>query len=316
MQPKSGKFFLVFILTVMIVSACSTGPALPTSTPTIDPATPAAMTAVAQTQTAEQQAEQQLIAYQKSTAEAQQTAEAQAALEAQATADAAATETAIVLSKTATQQAKNAKATESAQATQTAQAKLELEMTAVAEPVYQLAQQMVNDGYLSSAEGRFMPFPDFDQEWAQLGWYSYWRTGLDYDNMLVHTKFTWETASDKADWWNSGCGFVFRETDVDNHYMIFLALDGNVYMTRFKSGNYKFLTSGHYGKVDIPKGSAEITFVMEGSWFTFFVNGEKVLHYQDTTFPNGNFALTLNSGTNKDFGTRCQMEGTEFWIQE
>jgi hypothetical protein len=38
------------------------------------------------------------------------------------------------------------------------------------------------------------------------------------------------------------------------------------------------------------------------------VNEKKVVHFQDTKLQGGKLALTLASGTNKDFGTRCIMK--------
>jgi hypothetical protein len=71
-----------------------------------------------------------------------------------------------------------------------------------------------------------------------------------------------------------------------------------------------------YGDVSIPDGSAEITLVVEDGWITFLVNGRTALRAKDTFLSGGALAFSLISGTNKDFGTRCEMKDTELWIQK
>lgn len=117
-----------------------------------------------------------------------------------------------------------------------------------------------------------------------------------------------------ANWDRSGCGFVFREDGVANHYLAFLALDGYVNFTRTVNNNGTFLGRSYYGRVGRPSGSANIMLVVEGSTFTFFVNGEKVHRRSDQGLASGNLALTLLSGINTDFGTRCQMTNVDLWV--
>jgi hypothetical protein len=131
---------------------------------------------------------------------------------------------------------------------------------------------------------------------------------------VIRADAEWDSASDKADWWNSGCGFIFREQDVDNHYLAYLGLDGRVYFTRFVRGRWSALGSRYYEKVGIPDGSADIELVVEGDKFTFFVNGEQVHTRQDTSLPSGNLAFTLLSGTNKGYGTKCKMSNIDLWV--
>ncbi len=53
--------------------------------------------------------------------------------------------------------------------------------------------------------------------------------------------------------------------------------------------------------------------VEEGGHIIYFVNGDKVLDRQDNQLTEGDLALTLVSGTNLDFGTRCTMTNIELW---
>lgn len=65
--------------------------------------------------------------------------------------------------------------------------------------------------------------------------------------------------------------------------------------------------------VEKPADNANIMLVVEGNNLHFFVDGYLMLSRQDMSFAEGDLALTLLSGTNKDFGTRCEMTNIELW---
>lgn len=177
-------------------------------------------------------------------------------------------------------------------------------------------QDVVNwlnkEGLISTNKGKVEKLERFNEEWAQINWYQYYRTGFSPEDFVLRTDAKWETASDKANWFSSGCGFVFREKNPDNHYMIHLGMDGIVYLSRYKNGVSSSLgrSSDRY-PLETPADGANLMLAVEGDTIHFFVNGLLMLSKQDKSFQEGNLALTLNSGTNKDFGTRCQMENLE-----
>jgi len=176
-----------------------------------------------------------------------------------------------------------------------------------------LVESFVSDGYLQSASGTFHAIPDFNETWAQLNWYQWWETGYEPKDFVVTAHTNWESASDTADWWNSGCGFVFREESEDDHYLVYLGMDGWVYLSRVKGGNWASLGENAYGEVDVPKGEADVALLVEGRKIHYFVNGEHVLRRDDLQDTEGVLALTLLSGTNKGFGTRCLMTDIALW---
>ncbi len=282
------------IVFLMLATACATSAPTPTGTPTPDLAATAQVVEATQAQ---------------ATADAARTQEAQAAAATQA-AEATATQS---FALTATP----ARATEIAaqrQATrQAATAQAVAEATAQAQPMRDVVQQLYAEGYLSSTEGRYYDLRRFDEKWAQLNWYRWFDTDRSPSDFVVRADTWWSSASDKADWWNSGCGFVFRAKDNDNHYLAYLGLDGWVYFSAFRRGNYVDLGGKSYGKVDIPTGEAQLMLVVEGDKFTFFVNGERVYSRVDTMFDSGGLAFTLLSGTNKGYGTWCRMNNVQLW---
>jgi hypothetical protein len=189
--------------------------------------------------------------------------------------------------------------------------------TQAASSMYDKIAELAAYDYISSDEGIFIDLGEFSEDWAQINWYSYWSTGIYPTNFVIRADTSWDSASDNANWFNSGCGFVFRtQDDNDDHYLAYLGLDGNVYFIRWYQGNWKRLGSSWYGNVDIPAGSASVMLVVEGDSFTFFVNDERVRTQVDSAIKDGDLALTLLSGTNAGYGTRCTMENIELWVMD
>lgn len=197
---------------------------------------------------------------------------------------------------------------------QTATANAITQATAQAQPMVDLVTRLHNEGYLTSTDGTFFSLPDFDESWAQLSWYWFFPTSFSPTDFVISAHSEWDIASDKPDPWATGCGFVFRENGIPNHYLIFLALDGNVYFSRYYKDSYDLIGSSYYGNVGIPQGSADIALAMEGSIVTFLVNGDVILNKYDNTLKSGNLDYTLISGTNKDYGTHCRMTNIELWV--
>ncbi len=302
---KQAIFSLLIVLIFLSLPACGGQPITPVFyTPTPDPATQEAAMAATATQNA--------IATQ-ATESAVATAKMVEREIAAATFEAGATET-VVFEATQAQATADFQGTQTAQAQTTATAEAGLLGTQTAQPMQALIESLKTDGFIKNTGGAYYRLPDFDKSWAQLSWYRWWESDYSPENFVIRADTSWWSASNIADWWASGCGVVFHETDADNHYFIGLALDGYVYLNRVKGGVYANLLNNSYGKVDVPNGSAQITLAVENGWITFLVNGKKVLRTQDTGLNSGKLAMSLVSGTNKDFGTRCQMKNIELWV--
>lgn len=171
--------------------------------------------------------------------------------------------------------------------------------------------------YFTGTPGEYWALGDFDQSWAQIGWYQWWPIEGAPANFVIRSDTTWSSASDTANWDQSGCGFAFHAKDAKNHFAVYLGLDGNVYVQRSYNSQAKLLGSPNYGKVDIPEGSAELMLMVNGDNYYFFVNGKEVFHGSDSlltgALKGGELGITVNSGTNKGYGTRCQMKNIEMW---
>ncbi len=221
----------------------------------------------------------------------------------------------------ATEQAMAQSVTQAAAEQATAEAERKLALTAKAEQaatseaqsMYNAVEKLYSDGLLQKTTGTYYTIEDFNESWAQLNWYQWWNTGFSPANFVIRAHTEWESASKTANWFASGCGFVFRETNKDNHYMIYLALDGNVYMKGYVDGQYRELGKEYAGGINHLKGGADVMLVVEGNRIIYFVNGNKIFQREHSLLSKGNLALTLVSGTNKDYGTRCSITDIELW---
>jgi hypothetical protein len=180
----------------------------------------------------------------------------------------------------------------------------------------QEAQAYFEQGYLESPDGLFREHDDFNEEWAQLGWYSWWPLNQTVRDFYITAHFKWTSAYRNAD--ISGCGYAFAIEPDDDHYAVFLDRS-KVYF--IDSTRYGTLSPIHgTGKVDfeIPfekSVEADFALIVKGTSAYVLVDDVLVGEYVLSQSKNlrGGVGLTLLSGTNKDFGTRCEMTDIHVW---
>jgi hypothetical protein len=176
-----------------------------------------------------------------------------------------------------------------------------------------LLTQLFDMGILHTTSGEYHRIYNFDESWPQIDWYQWWRTDYSPESFVLRVDASWDSASMTANWENSGCGIIFSDRGVNDHSSVFLTMDGYVRTHKYKGGYLYEQQCGYYGKFEIPYDSAELIVVVEDQWLTVLVNGQQIVHYQDAYISKGYLALSLVSGTNKDFGTRCTMQNIDFW---
>lgn len=192
-----------------------------------------------------------------------------------------------------------------------------LNVTATAQPFAERIQQLVAQGYLTTATGQYEQLLDFKESFARASYYDWYPTDKAPTDFVIRTEVTWEVAGDQADWETSGCGFVFRASGDRNrgyhHYWAYLSLEGDVYFGRMRGDEATFLTQDEYGEVAVPKGSASLMLVVEDFKFTLFVNDQPVRTLKEGSLTEGELGLVVFSGTSESFGTRCTMTQIELW---
>ena len=175
---------------------------------------------------------------------------------------------------------------------------------------------LYKDGVISSVEGEFIPVEDFREEIAMINYVNWWSLDLETEDFVIKADIAWNSASDIANWDLSGCGFVFSEEDDSNFHLSYLSLDGYGVLKKLVNNKETVVTSQKYGDVSIPDGEADIILAVEGKNAAFYVNGKEVYNQYDGNIEPGDLALTVLSGTNKGFGTRCEMTNMGIWLLE
>lgn len=181
------------------------------------------------------------------------------------------------------------------------------------------AQTYYDSGYLTTAKGKFEIYDDVSEEWAQLGWYRSWSLHDTASDFYMKAHFKWSSASPTSDL--SGCGFVFALQDNKNrdHYGVFLDRS-KVYFV--ETGYYyePFGPTRGTGRVkfDVPAGhpiEADFTLIVKGAYAYVLVDEELVGEYtlSKSRVLRGDLGLAILSGTNKTYGTRCEMTDLHAW---
>jgi len=183
------------------------------------------------------------------------------------------------------------------------------------------AQKYFDLGYLTTVDGKFVQYDDYFYEWAQLGWYRWMTLKEKPSDFFITAHLKWSSAFRNAD--VSGCGFVFAIQDNDDHYAVFLDRREVLFLNADQTKNYSTRVNVTRGtgrvKFNNPADQAveaDFTVIVKGAYAYVLVDGEVVGEYtlSKSKVLHGNLGLTTFSGTNKDFGTRCEMTNIHSWI--
>lgn len=185
------------------------------------------------------------------------------------------------------------------------------------------AQKYFELGYLTTVEGSFNEYDDFTEEWAQLGWYRRWILDERISDFFMTAHLKWSSAYRNAD--VSGCGFFFASQDNGDHYAVFLDRSEVLFLNADQTSGYSRrvgLTRGT-GRVNFNNPAdqpveADLTVIVNSTYVYVLVNGEVVGEYtlSQSRVLTGGLGVTLLSGTNADYGTRCEMTDIHAWIPD
>lgn len=181
-------------------------------------------------------------------------------------------------------------------------------------------QTYFDKGYLPTAEGKFVRLDDFSEEWAQLGWYYRWPLTYSAKDFYMTGHLKWSSAYRTPD--ISGCGFVFAEQKNGDHYAVFLDRS----KVLFVETAYYFTPIGttrgtgrvNFGNPFDHPVEADLTLIVNDAYAYVLVDGEVVGEYtlSQSKILQGTVGLALLSGTNKDFGTRCEITNLHLWLPD
>jgi len=192
-----------------------------------------------------------------------------------------------------------------------------LAATERAEELNAEVQKYFDEGYLDTTEGRFRELDDFRFDWAQLGWYRPFPIQDGVGDFFMSAKFKWDSAFKNSD--ISGCGFIFGVQPNNDHYAVFLDRQKVFFLITDNTVGFSKPVSPTRGtgivKFDYP-AEADFTLIVRDAYAYVLVNGEVVGEYtlSQSRSSDGGIGLTVLSGTNKDYGTRCEMTSLHLWL--
>lgn len=175
-------------------------------------------------------------------------------------------------------------------------------------------------GYLSTTEGEVTKHDDSSEEWAQLNWYQPSTILTVASDFYVSAHFKWTSAYRNAA--ESGCGIVFAANDNGDHYAVFLDRSKIIFLDNVSSSSYSRAVGLTRGtgivKFDNPfdkPAEADFTLIVEDAYAHILIDGELVGEYtlSKSRSLEGFIGLALLSGTNRDFGTRCEATNIHTW---
>jgi hypothetical protein len=120
----------------------------------------------------------------------------------------------------------------------------------------------------------------------------------------------------------SGCGFIFAIQDNGDHYVVSLIAPRSSFLMR---SSCRILQSCRLikgtGRVNFSNPAdepveADFTLIVKDTQAFVLVDGKLLGTYLLSTFRDldGEIGLSVLSGTNKDYGTRCEMTNIHVWI--
>ncbi len=194
-----------------------------------------------------------------------------------------------------------------------------LAATQYAEELNAEVKAYYDKGYLATTDGRFVVLDDFSYDWAQLGWYNWLPLKDSVSDFFLSGHFKWDSAFKNSD--ISGCGFIFGLQPNDDHYAVFLDRAKIFFLITDHALGYSKPMSPTRGtgrvKFDYP-AEADFTLIVKNAYAYVLVNNEVVGEYTlaQSRSLQGDLGLTVLSGTNRDYGTHCEMTNLHLWIPQ
>ncbi|MFN8411524.1 MAG: hypothetical protein U0Z26_03970 [Anaerolineales bacterium] len=176
-----------------------------------------------------------------------------------------------------------------------------------------LLEEIKSNGYISTTAGDASEIDDFKEDWAQMNWFQSWGYGEVSSEFVFKSKFKWTTASSTPE--QSGCGVIFGGQENGDYYALFLTNQNIRFFMKRGANLYNVgKTSGSGAQAFGNPAEADFVLAVSDQKAFVSVNGEKTLYTlsQDQT-TKGVFGLSLLSGTNKDYGTRCEATDMMLW---
>jgi len=181
-------------------------------------------------------------------------------------------------------------------------------------------KKYVSDGYLTSDQGNFSPLTDATFELAKINYLSVKDAGYEEKAgdfaAWSHVKLTSAASVNYPEY--SGCGFIFRLNDNGDSYRAMITKDRVLIVScRNKLCSEVGKAKGS-GRLSYDNDfEADVELVVNDTNAHVSVDGQSIGDYLlsgDFLTDPGYFGYSVISGTNKDYGTRCEFSNGGMWI--
>ena len=179
-----------------------------------------------------------------------------------------------------------------------------------------LLEEFEEKGYITTTSGFVQELEPFEDTFAQIGYFRPVPMMPGMGDFVFSSHFMWETAHATPD--ISGCGILFGLQENGDYYAVFL--DKKRILFQMIRGSFAYNVGKTRGVGTFDYGNpaeADFALAVKGQSAYVWVDGvtsEYTLSQDQTT--QGWFGYALISGTNKDYGTRCEMTDIILWTPE
>ena len=184
-------------------------------------------------------------------------------------------------------------------------------------------QSYVDAGYLENTSGELVQLDDYQGEMAKIGYLDFAFAGYDtkIKDFAVWSNVKWESAGPVGAPYYSGCGFSFRLDDKTFDGYTAMLTNDRVLLTYCNSSVNR---CGEIGKTKGPgvlkmgnPAEASMEMIVRDSHAYVLVDGQFIGEYtlfSDKLIDPGYLIYSIISGTNKDYGTKCEITDTNVWV--
>ena len=165
------------------------------------------------------------------------------------------------------------------------------------------------------AAGTVTSFGDYTEDLALI------RTGtgvplLQGDDFVFSADIDYSSGSRTPDISNAGCGLYFSSReDTYNYLMVTARMDGMIHLSGSNYGKYLSFKKYSYAAPNV-EGSVNLSVIRNGDTVTVYLDGENVLTSENMPSFGDLLGLAVLSGTNADFGTRCEFRNIRLYTWE
>jgi hypothetical protein len=168
------------------------------------------------------------------------------------------------------------------------------------------------------SKARIITLTDYSLEGAATTSLFHISAGISPVEFFTISDVSWEHPTTNIRESSAGCGYLFNDNEKDQSYFTILTLDNQARLTQVR-GNYwdgvKHVKDNSMN-LSSPNGKVQLILILVDKRVVFAVDGKIMIDQTVDWQSTGSFGYALLSGTNKDYGTRCNYSNTFVFINK